>query len=78
MYFVKAACARAGDSQNHAYEQKIHKIGEYEQEILEIGEYEQEIHKICKHELKIQSVQKSCVRAEDSRKRVRAERLQYS
>ena len=59
MYFVKAACARAGDSQNHAYEQKIHQIGEYEQEILKIGEYEQEIHKIGKLELKIQNRCKS-------------------
>ena len=59
VYFAKAACVRAGDSQNHAYEQEIHKIDEYEQEIHKIDEYEQEIHK---------SLEKSCVRAEDSQK----------
>ena len=53
MYFVKAACVRAGDSQSHAYEQETHKIGEYEQEIHKIGEYKQEINKIGADKLEI-------------------------
>ena len=53
MYFVKAACVRAGGSQNHAYEREIHKNGEYEQEIHKIAEYEQETHKSHEYEQEI-------------------------
>ena len=82
VYFVKASCVQAGDSQNHAYEQEIHKIGEYEHETHKSHEYEQETHKSHEYvrkfmrevkihksgtdELKIP--QKSCRRAEDSAK----------
>ena len=45
VYFGKASCVRARDSQNHAYEKEIHKIDEYEQEIHKIDEHEQEINK---------------------------------
>ena len=53
VYFVKAACVRARDSQNHAYDQKINKIGAYEQEIHKSGADQLKIHNTHVYELKI-------------------------
>ena len=75
------SCVRPGDSQNHVYEQEIHKLNEYEQEIPQIQEnhayelemqYEMKIHKSCNsHAYELKMHKKSCVRAEDAQKVMR-------
>ena len=60
MYFVKASCARAGDSHRFIklVSTRFTSRKEYELKIHKIGEYEQEIHKI--------GTRRRCARAEDS------------
>ena len=80
VYFVKASCVRAGDSQNHASEQEIHKNDEYEQETHKSHEEScvraedsqksyvraGDLQNSCVRAEGSQPLQESCVRAEDS------------